>query len=272
VNRVILATDGDFNVGVTSQGDLVRLAQEKAKGGVFLTVLGVGGDNLQDSTMQKLADKANGNYAHLDSLAEARKVLVEQVNGTLVTIARDVKIQVEFNPTRVASYRLLGYEKRVLRKEDFNNDKVDAGEIGAGHTVTALYEVIPVGAGSDPAANVPAVDPLKYQAPATAAAASSSAQMLTVKLRHKEPAGDESKLVERTLMDEGASFAQAPADFRFAAAVAEFGMILRASPHKGSGTFSAVLDWALEAKGSDATGYRAGFVELVRKAQELGNG
>ncbi len=272
VNRVILATDGDFNVGVTSQGDLVRLAQEKAKGGVFLTVLGVGGDNLQDSTMQKLADKANGNYAHLDSLAEARKVLVEQVNGTLVTIARDVKIQVEFNPTRVASYRLLGYEKRVLRKEDFNNDKVDAGEIGAGHTVTALYEVIPVGAGSDPAANVPAVDPLKYQAPATAAAASSSAQMLTVKLRHKEPAGDESKLAERTLMDEGASFAQASADFRFVAAVAEFGMILRASPHKGSGTFSAVLDWALEAKGSDATGYRAGFVELVRKAQGLGNG
>ena len=163
VNRVILATDGDFNVGVTSQGDLIRLIQEKAKSGVFLSVLGVGDDNLKDSTMQKLADKGNGNYAYLDSLDEARKVLVQQMNGTLVTIAKDVKIQVEFNPARVASYRLIGYEKRMLRKEDFNNDKVDAGEIGAGHTVTALYEVVPVGATPNPAASVPPVDPLKYQ-------------------------------------------------------------------------------------------------------------
>src|SRR5438105_1463920 len=161
VNRVILATDGDFNVGVTSQGDLIRLIEEKAKSGVFLSVLGVGTDNLKDSTMQKLADKGNGNYAYLDSLDEARKVLVQQMNGTLVTIAKDVKIQVEFNPARVASYRLIGYEKRMLRKEDFNNDKVDAGEIGAGHTVTALYEVVPVGA-VNPAASVPPVDPLKY--------------------------------------------------------------------------------------------------------------
>src|SRR5882724_4561442 len=150
VNRVILATDGDFNVGVTSQGDLIRLIEEKAKSGVFLSVLGVGTDNLKDSTMQKLADKGNGNYAYLDSVDEARKVLVEQMNGTLVTIAKDVKIQVEFNPARVASYRLIGYEKRMLRKEDFNNDRVDAGEIGAGHTVTALYEVVPVGAASNP--------------------------------------------------------------------------------------------------------------------------
>src|SRR5436189_5149655 len=163
VNRVILATDGDFNVGVTNQGDLIRLIEEKAKSGVFLSVLGVGTDNLKDSTMQKLADKGNGNYAYLDALDEARQVLVQQLNGTLVTIAKDVKIQVEFNPARVASYRLIGYEKRLLRKEDFNNDKIDAGEIGAGHTVTALYEVVPAGPGaSDPAASVPPVDPLKY--------------------------------------------------------------------------------------------------------------
>src|SRR5205085_8584034 len=162
VNRVILATDGDFNIGVTNQGDLIRLIEEKAKTGVFLSVLGVGTDNLKDSTMQKLADKGNGNYAYLDSLDEARKVLVQQMNGTLVTIAKDVKIQVEFNPARVASYRLIGYEKRMLRKEDFNNDKVDAGEIGAGHTVTALYEVVPVGANANPATSVPPVDPLKY--------------------------------------------------------------------------------------------------------------
>src|SRR5437867_4345825 len=161
VNRVILATDGDFNVGVTNQGDLIRLIEEKAKTGVFLSVLGVGTDNLKDSTMQKLADKGNGNYAYLDSLDEARKVLVQQVNGTLMTIAKDVKIQVEFNPARVASYRLIGYEKRMLRKEDFNNDKVDAGEIGAGHTVTALYEIVPAGTGAaDPSASIP-VDPLK---------------------------------------------------------------------------------------------------------------
>ena len=173
VNRVILATDGDFNVGTTSEGDLVRLIQEKAKAGVFLSVLGVGDDNLNDSTMQKLADKGNGNYAYLDSVEEAKKVLVRQINGTLVTIAKDVKIQVEFNPARVASYRLIGYEKRILRKEDFNNDKIDAGEIGAGHTVTALYEVVPVGSEANPAASVPPVDPLKYQAsPATAAPSS----------------------------------------------------------------------------------------------------
>jgi len=275
VNRLILATDGDFNVGLTSQGDLVRLAEEKAKGGVFLTVLGVGDDNLKDSTMQKLADKANGNYAHLDSLAEARKVLVEQVNGTLVAIAKDVKIQVEFNPARVASYRLLGYEKRMLRKEDFNNDKADGGEIGAGHTVTALYEVVPVGKQQDPAANAPAVDSLKYQASDPAAAASApmdselSTQMLTVKLRHTTPDGKTSKLTERALTDNGASFAAASADLKFAAAVAEFGMILRKSPHRGVGTLSSVLEWADLGRGSDAAGARAGFIDLVRKAQAL---
>ena len=274
VNRVILATDGDFNVGVTSQGDLIRLIEEKAKTGVFLSVLGVGTDNLKDSTMQKLADKGNGNYAYLDSLDEARKVLVQQMNGTLVTIAKDVKIQVEFNPARVASYRLIGYEKRMLRKEDFNNDKIDAGEIGAGHTVTALYEVVPAGAGANPAAGVLPVDPLKYVAKAKSAAEPSagSEEMLTVKLRHKAPDGDKSELTERVLIDQGAGFANASPDLKFAAAVAEFGMLLRDSAHKGSGTFGAVLEWAREGKGSDPNGYRAGFIELVKKAQGLSKG
>lgn len=271
VNRVILATDGDFNVGVTSQGELIRLIEAKAKSGVFLSVLGVGTDNLKDSTMQKLADKGNGNYAYLDSLDEARKTLVQQMNGTLVTIAKDVKIQVEFNPARVASYRLIGYEKRMLRKEDFNNDKVDAGEIGAGHTVTGLYEVVPVGVATNPAASVPPVDPLKYSSNEKLAStqSTSSNEMLTVKLRYKKPDGDKSELVERALTDTAGKFEDAPPDLKFAAAVAEFGMILRDSEYKGDGTFASVLEWAQEGKGSDANGYRSGFIELVRKAQAL---
>ena len=274
VNRVILATDGDFNVGVTSQGDLIRMIEEKAHSGVFLSVLGVGADNLKDSTMQKLADKGNGNYAYLDSLDEARKVLVQQMNGTLVTIAKDVKVQVEFNPARVTSYRLICYEKRMLRKEDFNNDKVDAGEIGAGHTVTALYEVVPVGATINPAATLPPVDPLKYSSNerSTPAQSSSSIEMLTVKLRYKKPDGDRSELVERGVTDTSVRFENAPADLKFAAAVAEFGMILRDSDYKGNGTFAAVLEWAEEGKGNDTNGYRSGFIELVRKAQALKRG
>jgi Ca-activated chloride channel homolog len=270
-NRVILATDGDFNIGVTSQGDLIRLVQDKARGGVFLSVLGVGTDNLKDSTMQKLADKGNGNYAYLDSLDEARKVLVEQMNGTLVTIAKDVKIQVEFNPARVRSYRLIGYEKRLLRKEDFNNDKVDAGEIGAGHSVTALYEVVPAGSGVDPAASAPPVDRLKYSSHEPPPAAASS-EMMTVKLRYKKPEGDESELIERTVTDSEATFAKAAPDLKFAAAVAEFGMWLRDSEHKGNGSLGAVLEWAEEGKGADPNGYRQGFIELVRKAQSLEKG
>ncbi len=271
VNRVILATDGDFNVGVTSQGDLIQLIEEKAKSGVFLSVLGVGKDNLKDSTMQKLADKGNGNYAYLDSLDEARKVLVQQMNGTLVTIAKDVKIQAEFNPARVTSYRLIGYEKRMLRKEDFNNDKVDAGEIGAGHTVTALYEVVPAVAATNPAASVPPVDPLKYSSneKLMSTQSTSSNEMLTVKLRYKKPDGDKSELVERAVTDTAGKFENAPADLKFAAAVAEFGMILRDSEYKGDGTFASVLEWAQEGKGADANGYHAGFIELVKKAQIL---
>jgi Ca-activated chloride channel family protein len=268
VNRVILATDGDFNIGVTNQGDLIRLIEEKAKTGVFLSVLGVGTDNLKDSTMQKLADKGNGNYAYLDSLDEARKVLVQQINGTLMTIAKDVKIQVEFNPARVASYRLIGYEKRMLRKEDFNDDKVDAGEIGAGHTVTALYEVVPAGSGADPASSVRPVDPLKY-GPTRTDRADESPEMVTVKLRHKTPDGEKSELTERSFVDNGSRFENASPDLKFAAAVAEFGMILRDSQFKGKATLSAVIEWAREGKGPDQAGYRAGFIELARKAQLL---
>ncbi len=276
VNRVILATDGDFNIGVTNQGDLIRLIEEKAKTGVFLSVLGVGTDNLKDSTMQKLADKGNGNYAYLDSLEEARKVLVQQVNGTLMTIAKDVKIQVEFNPARVSSYRLIGYEKRMLRKEDFNNDKVDAGEIGAGHTVTALYEIVPTGTGAaDPAASIPPVDPLRYQAPNSASVAAAqpdpklSQEMVTVKLRYKKPEGEASELTERSFVDNGSKFENAAPDLKFAAAVAGFGMILRDSHYKGKGTIGAVIEWAMEGKGRDTAGYRAGFIELARKTQAL---
>jgi Ca-activated chloride channel family protein len=274
VNRVILATDGDFNIGVTNQGDLIRLIEAKAKTGVFLSVLGVGTDNLKDSTMQKLADKGNGNYAYLDSIEEARKVLVHQINGTLMTIAKDVKIQVEFNPARVASYRLIGYEKRLLRKEDFNNDKVDAGEIGAGHTVTVLYEVVPAGAdAANPVASVPSVDPLKYQTPNSTSHPNldvvASPEMVTVKLRHKKPDGDVSELTEKAFTDNGAKFENAAPDLKFAAAVAEFGMLLRDSPHKGKGTLGVVLEWAQEGKGRDTAGYRAGFIEMARKAQTL---
>jgi Ca-activated chloride channel homolog len=191
-----------------------------------------------------------------------------------MTIAKDVKIQVEFNPARVASYRLIGYEKRILRKEDFNNDKMDAGEIGAGHTVTALYEIVPAGTGAvDPSASIPPVDPLKYQAQNSSSAAQTdtkgSQEMVTVKLRYKKPEGDRSELTERSFVDNGSKFETASPDLKFAAAVAEFGMILRDSQYKGNGTMGAVIEWAHEGKGRDAAGYRAGFIELARKTQAL---
>ena len=192
VNRVVLATDGDFNVGVTSQDELVRLIEEERASGIFLSVLGVGTGNLKDSTMEKLADKGNGNYAYLDSLHEARKVLVREAGATLTTIAKDVKIQVEFNPKAVAAYRLIGYENRVLRNEDFNDDKKDAGEIGAGHSVTALYEIVPAGAEVD----APSVDPLRYQqSTAIRRAQPAASELATVKVRYKAPDGDASRLI-----------------------------------------------------------------------------
>jgi len=262
-NRVILASDGDFNVGITSQGDLVRLIEEKRKTGVFLSVLGFGDGNLKDSTMERLADSGNGNYSYVDSLAEGRKVLVSEAGATLVTIAKDVKIQVEFNPARVAAYRLIGYENRALRAEDFNDDRKDAGEIGAGHSVTALYEVVPAGVGI----GLPSVDPLKYQRTAAPAGASASGELLTVKLRYKEPDGERSRLVARSLA--GDAQGAASANLRFSAAVAEFGMLLRESEHKGQATYGQVLSLAEAARGDDADGYRAEFVTLVRAAEHL---
>jgi len=292
INRVILCTDGDFNVGVTSEGDLTRLIAEKAKSGVFLTVLGFGMGNYKDATLEKLADQGNGNYGYIDSRREAEKLLVEQVNGTLVTIAKDVKLQVEFNPAQVASYRLIGYENRLLKKEDFNNDAVDAGEIGAGHTVTALYEIVPaampqaMGEGSA-AMGRPAVDPLKYQEVRGQKPGLSSVQdrvsenrkskienrnsqeLLTLKVRFKEPAGTVSRKLEFPLVDAGARFANASGDFKFAAAVAEFGMILRGSPHKGTGTLGDVQAWAEAGTDGDAGGYRSEFIGLVKQAEAL---
>ena len=280
-NRVILCTDGDLNVGVTDDEALVQLIKQKAAGGTFLTVLGFGEGNLKDAKMEKLADNGNGLYAYIDSVREARKVLVEQMTGSTITIAKDVKIQIEFNPAVIASYRLLGYENRVLAAQDFNDDKKDAGEIGAGHTVTALYELVPVGAKADAA--LPAgVEPLKYQAaggqksevrgkedaPLTDAA--KSGELLTLKLRYKEPDGQTSKLLEVPLKERGGKFNAASKDLQFAAAVASFGMILRGSEHKGGSNIAAVEEIASGAIGEDAGGYRAEFVDLVRKAHTLG--
>lgn len=267
VNRVILATDGDFNVGVTSPSDLLRLIQDKAKSGVFLSVLGFGMGNLKDGMLEQIADKGNGNYAYIDSLNEAKKTLVEQAGGTLVTIAKDVKLQVEFNPAVVQAYRLIGYENRLLAKEDFNNDEIDAGEIGAGHTVTALYEVVPVGVEMNAASGV---DPLKYQKTAPISdgkkVGRASAELLTVKIRYKEPAGDVSSKLEFPLRDRGMRFADASQDFKFAASVAAFGMLLRDSPYKGSATLSDVVAWGRAGLGSDVGGYRSEFLGLLEKS------
>ncbi|MFQ5739598.1 MAG: von Willebrand factor type A domain-containing protein [Acidobacteriota bacterium] len=265
INRVLLATDGDFNVGVTSQGELTRLIEEKAKSGVFLTVLGFGMGNYKDSTLEKLADKGNGSYSYIDTENEARKVLVEEINGTLVSIAKDVKIQVEFNPLKCAAYRLIGYENRILRHQDFNDDKKDAGEIGAGHSVTALYEVVPAGQEVDTGR----VAPLKYQTPAAPSRAAGSDELLTLKLRYKPPDGQRSRLIQAPVKDANRTLEQASGDFKFAAAVASFGMLLRGSEQKGNATFDSVLELALKGKGKDRFGYRKEFLKLVMKADEI---
>jgi Ca-activated chloride channel homolog len=270
VNRVILCTDGDFNVGITDQSELVNLIQRKARSGVFLSALGVGTDNYKDALMQKLADKGNGNYHYIDTMEEAQKVLIQQMNGTLVTIAKDVKIQIEFNPARVSSYRLIGYEKRILAAEDFNNDKKDAGEIGAGHTVTALYEIVPTNGREDGPRGE--VDDLKYQKPTPTPKReinNDNPELLTLKLRYKKPDGNTSKLSETTVTDSGKSFSQASSDFKFASAVGGFGMILKNSEHKGGWTFKSTLDVAEKSKGDDKEGYRAEFINLVKKAKSL---
>ena len=273
INRVILCTDGDFNVGLTNEGELARLVEEKAKMGVALTVLGFGMGNYQDSTLQLLAQKGNGNYGYIDSRREAEKLLVEQVNGTLVTVAKDVKIQVDFNPARVASYRLIGYENRLLQAQDFNRDAVDAGEVGAGHAITALYEIVPVGVPDDPAAAMPPIDRSRYADVETGKREhvdATSNELLAVKVRYKDPGADVSKKLEFPLVDSGAKFDDASADFKFAAAVAEFGMLRRDSAHRGQATISDVIGWATAATTQateDPSGYRAAFIDLARRAQ-----
>ena len=262
INRVLLCTDGDFNVGVSSEGGLVRLIEDKRQTGVFLSVLGFGTGNYADARMQQLADKGNGNASYIDSLNEARKVLVEQMTGTLLTIAKDVKIQVEFNPSKVAAYRLIGYENRLLAAQDFNDDKKDAGEIGAGHQVTALYEIIPAG-GDVPASDI---DPLKYQAPGGQPGAAVN-ELLTVKLRYKAPDGDVSTKIETSLPD--AVGGAASPDFEFAASVAAFGMLLRDSEHKGQTNWGLVQELATGGLGNDPMGHRAEFVELIKKARTI---
>jgi Ca-activated chloride channel homolog len=266
-NRVILATDGDFNVGITNQGDLIRLIEEKAKSGVFLSVLGFGMGNYKDSTLEKLADEGNGNYAYIDTMNEARKVLVEEMSGTLLTIAKDVKIQVEFNPAQVNAYRLIGYENRALRHQDFNDDKKDAGDMGAGQTVTALFEVVPRGVND---VQISAVDQLKYQQRAMDSAVRvANREILNVRVRYKEPDGNTSQLMETPVIDRGTVFNNASSDFRFAAAVASFGMVLRDSPHKGQSTMDSVIEIAEKSRGVDKNGYRDEFVQLARKARAL---
>lgn len=269
-NRVILCTDGDFNVGVTSTSELERMAEDKARTGVFLTVLGFGRGNLNDAMMEQISNKGNGNYHYVDNELEARKVLVRQMSATLVTIAKDVKIQVEFNPAKVAGYRLLGYENRVLAREDFNDDTKDAGEIGAGHTVTALYEVIPAGGDVD----VAGAEPLKYQHEAKAKASDDLAQfrdeLMELRIRYKEPDGVSSKLLKFPTVDEGQSFSAASNDLRFAASVVGFGLLLRDSEHKGEANIDAILEIATATARKDEYGYRAEFVSMIKRAKELG--
>ncbi len=262
-NRIIIATDGDFNIGASSNAEMERLIEKERESGVFLTVLGFGMGNYKDSKMEILADKGNGNYAYIDTILEAKKVLVNEFGGTLFTIAKDVKIQVEFNPKIVQSYRLIGYENRLLNKEDFNDDKKDAGELGAGHTVTALYEIVPVGV----AFNESAVDPLKYQKTANPNKSNFKGEMMTVKIRYKAPEGESSTLITKTVNNADKNWKYASNNFKWAAAIAEFGMILRDSEYMSIKSFNQVLELANQSKGKDEFGYRTEFIRLVESAE-----
>ncbi|MCW5966372.1 MAG: von Willebrand factor type A domain-containing protein [Bryobacterales bacterium] len=264
-NRVILATDGDFNVGVSTEAELIRLIEDERKGGIYLTVLGFGTGNYQDAKMKALSKYGNGNYAYVDNLLEARKVLVQEMGANLMTVAKDVKLQIEFNPARVQAYRLIGYENRLLAAEDFNDDKKDAGEMGAGHTVTALYEIVPPGVEG----TVPKVDDLKYQKPQQSPSGKST-ELLTVKLRYKPPTRDTSKLLSKPVGDAAGSIENSSEDLRFAAAVAGFALLLRDSEHKGSVGFDQVIDLASKSLGTDPNGHRAEFLYLVKSARGIG--
>src|SRR5262245_14606119 len=262
INRVILATDGDFNVGVTSDSELVKLIERKREAGVFLSVLGVGDDNLNDAMMEQLADTGNGNYSYLDSLQEAQRVLVAEAGATLVTVAKDVKIQVEFNPRQVRSYRLIGYENRLLEDEDFKDDRKDAGELGAGHSVTALYEIVRAGRDED---EPPSTDPLKYQT-ARSERKGHAGELMTVKLRYKAPDGDTSVSMDVPVK---AQYTGDAPNIGFAAAVAEFGMLLRDSPFKAKASWRQAADLAALHRGEDPNGYRAEFIRLIGVAASL---
>ena len=265
-NRIILATDGDFNIGASSNAEMERLIEKERESGVFLTVLGFGMGNYKDSKMEMLADKGNGNYAYIDNLLEAKKVLVNEFGGTLFTIAKDVKIQVEFNPALVQSYQLIGYENRLLNNEDFNDDKKDAGELGAGHTVTALYEIVPVGVEFENKS----IDPLKYQKQKQEAkAAKYGHELMTVKIRYKEPDGEMSKLLVQPIKNSDKGWKNATDNFKWAAAIAEFGMILRDSEYVAMDSYAQVLALADASKGNDEFGYRAEFIRLIQSAELL---
>ncbi len=264
-NRIILATDGDFNVGASSDKAMEDLIEEKRDQGVFLTVLGFGTGNYKDSKMEILADKGNGNHAYIDNILEAKKVLVNEFGGTLFTIAKDVKIQVEFNPATVQAYRLIGYENRKLNDEDFNNDKKDAGELGAGHTVTALYEIIPVGVNSD----FKPLDDLKYQQTEPRKVTGNTSDLMTVKLRYKKPDSDKSILLEEVIRKESVSLSRSSLNLKWSAAVAGFGMLLRDSDYKGDLKYKDVIALARSAKGADDQGYRSEFIKLIETAELL---
>ncbi len=264
-NRVILATDGDFNVGVSSTSELVRTIEERRNDGIYLTICGFGMGNYKDGRMESISNAGNGNYFYIDNIMEANKVFVKEMRATLFTIAKDVKIQIEFNPAKVQAYRLVGYENRMLKSEDFNDDKKDAGELGAGHTVTALYEIIPVGIKSE---FIKSVDELKYQQGEVTDQAGSD-ELMTVKLRYKKPKEDSSRLLSRIIKDKDTKLAESSDNFKFSSAVAEFGMLLRDSEFKSQASYENVLKLATEAKGDDAEGYRSEFVQLVKKASLL---
>jgi Ca-activated chloride channel homolog len=265
-NRIILATDGDFNVGVSSDAEMIRLVEARREEGTFLTVLGFGTGNLKDTKMEQMANKGNGHYAYIDNFREAHKVFVREFGGTLFTVAKDVKIQVEFNPARVQAYRLLGYENRILAKEDFADDRKDAGELGAGHSVTALYEVVPVGA--PPVAL--AGDSLTYQQVTLRPSANQSPDLLTVKLRYKDPKGTTSRLLTAPVVDRGED--RSSDDQRFASAVAAFALVLRNSEFKGTASYDLVLALARESRGEDVEGYRNEFITMVERARALSAG
>jgi Ca-activated chloride channel family protein len=264
VNRVILSTDGDFNVGVTSQGELIRMIEEKRKDNIFLTILGFGMGNLKDATLEKLADKGNGHYAYIDTLEEAKKVFLTD-GAALVTMAKDVKLQVEFNPAKVQAYRLIGYENRVMKNQEFHDDSKSGGAIGAGHTVTALYEIVPIGVNID----LPMESKLRYQQAARSVTTAQSNELGFIKVRYKDPEAEQSQLFDQPISSEPTPYESCSSDFRFASGMASFGMVLRNSPHKGDSTYQLVGNLLRSGKGRDPLGQRAEWTPLSERAQEV---